>query len=61
MENTNSFQFKKVDKLNLDKYNVPPYLEEVLSEFIAKLVKTNPDNAYLFALNYFDDKLKKHN
>ncbi|KJP86830.1 hypothetical protein AK88_03537 [Plasmodium fragile] len=61
MENTNPFEFKKVDKLNLDKYNVPPYFEEVLSEFIAKLVKTHPDNAYLFALNYFDDKLKEHN
>ncbi|EUD65504.1 hypothetical protein C922_04010 [Plasmodium inui San Antonio 1] len=61
MENTNPFEFKKEDKLNLDKYNVPPYFEEVLSEFIAKLVKTHPDNPYLFAVNYFDDKLKEHN
>ncbi|GAW80817.1 hypothetical protein, conserved [Plasmodium gonderi] len=60
MESTNTFEFKKIDKLNLDKYNVPPYFEEIVSEFIAKLVQKNPDNPYLFALNYFDEKLKEY-
>ncbi|ETB57975.1 hypothetical protein YYC_04749 [Plasmodium yoelii 17X] len=54
----NSFEFKKVEKINLDSYEIPKYFEEILSEFVAKLLQCHPDNVYKFAFNYFDQKSK---
>ncbi|SCP04374.1 conserved Plasmodium protein, unknown function [Plasmodium ovale] len=59
MEQKSDFAFKKLEKLNLDSYEVPPHFEEVLSEFTAKLIQAHPENVPLFAVNYFEEKLKK--
>ncbi|CRG96097.1 conserved Plasmodium protein, unknown function [Plasmodium gallinaceum] len=57
MENKNNFEFKKVEHMNLDCFKIPKFFEEILSEFIAKLLRYHPNNVYLFSFNYFNDKL----
>ncbi|SCN12568.1 conserved Plasmodium protein, unknown function [Plasmodium malariae] len=61
MEKEENFKFKKDEKINLNSYVIPQHFEEVLSEFIAKLIQSHPDNACLFAINYFSEKLKECN
>ncbi|CRG99915.1 conserved Plasmodium protein, unknown function [Plasmodium relictum] len=58
MESKNEFEFKKVEHLNLECFKIPIFFEEILSEFIAQLIRSHPNNVYLFAFNYFDEKLK---
>ncbi|VWU50262.1 conserved protein, unknown function [Hepatocystis sp. ex Piliocolobus tephrosceles] len=59
MSSEEHFEFKKIEKLNLDSYEVPECFEEILSEFVAKLIEAHPNNVYKFAFNYFKDKLEE--
>ncbi|CDO64850.1 conserved Plasmodium protein, unknown function [Plasmodium reichenowi] len=57
MDKDTEFEFTKIENINLDSYEIPKYFEEILSEFIAKLIQHKPENVYLFSINYFEEKL----
>lgn len=59
MEKKKEFELKQMNAWNVSKFKIPKMFEDILSEFIAQLIKNNPENIDLFSYNYFNEKLQQ--